>query len=277
MRGAPDGAGRVADGDKASMPNRLHRALRLLTGRRSGSAEPERPAPATLLFDVYGTLVDPAGMAEHLAADVGAQAADFAALWREKQLEYSFRRGLMQAYVPFAVCTAQALAYCCERLGVTMAAERREALLEAYGSLPAFADAAAALQQLRAAGHPLFAFSNGTAADVEAVLRHAGLLDAVMGVISVDALRTFKPAPAVYAYARRESGAWGQPCWLISSNPFDVIGARAAGLFAAWVQRSAANVLDPWDMAPSLTVSSLTGLVDRLTGRESVENASQFQ
>lgn len=259
------------------MPNRLHRALRLLTGRRAGSAQRDRPAPATLLFDVYGTLVDPAGMAEHLAADVGALAVDFASLWREKQLEYSFRRGLMQAYVPFAVCTAQALAYCCERLGVALPPERRQALLDAYASLPAFPDAASALQRLRAAGHPVFAFSNGAAADVEAVLRHAGLLDELMGVISVEALRTFKPAPAVYAYARRESGAWGQPCWLISSNPFDVIGARAAGLFAAWVQRSAANVLDPWDIPPSLTVTSLAGLAEHLTGGERLENASHFQ
>lgn len=261
----------------SSHPNMLHRALRLFTGRRAAPPDVERPTPATVLFDVYGTLVDPAGMAEHLAADIGERSVEFATLWREKQLEYSFRRGLMQNYASFSVCSAQALAYCCDRLDVAMTTERRQELLTATLRLPAFADAAPALRELRAAGHPLFAFSNGTVADVEMVLQNAGLLEWVMGVISVDPLRTFKPSPAVYAYARRESGAWGQPCWLISSNPFDVIGARAAGLFAAWVQRSAANVLDPWGINPSLTVGSLTALADQLTTTESGANASQLQ
>jgi 2-haloacid dehalogenase len=59
----------------------------------------------TLAFDVYGTLVDPSGMAKHLAHDLGAKAAEFADCWREKQLEYSFRRGLMQNYADFSICT----------------------------------------------------------------------------------------------------------------------------------------------------------------------------
>jgi 2-haloacid dehalogenase len=55
----------------------------------------------TLAFDVYGTLVDPSGMAAHLAPDLGAKAAEFADCWREKELEYSFRRGLMHNYADF--------------------------------------------------------------------------------------------------------------------------------------------------------------------------------
>ncbi len=71
-------------------------------------------------FDVYGTLVDPLEMQRHLRALLGEQAGQFAALWREKQLEYSFRRGLMRAYVSFDVCTAQALAYVMQALGVAI-------------------------------------------------------------------------------------------------------------------------------------------------------------
>ena len=67
----------------------------------------------TLTFDVYGTLVDPSGMAKHLADDLGSEAASFADFWREKQLEYSFRRGLMQNYADFSICTSDALNFAC--------------------------------------------------------------------------------------------------------------------------------------------------------------------
>ena len=64
-----------------------------------------------IAFDVYGTLVNPLAMANHLKSLVGDLAGRFAELWRAKQLEYSFRRGLMRAYQPFSVCTWEALLY----------------------------------------------------------------------------------------------------------------------------------------------------------------------
>jgi 2-haloalkanoic acid dehalogenase, type II len=218
----------------------------------------------TFLFDVYGTLVDPAGIAAQLQADLGDRATEFAALWREKQLEYSFRRGLMQLYATFAVCTAEAFDHTATRLGHAFPPARREAILDAYRRLPAFAETVPVLQRLRTIGHRLFAFSNGTKDDVSAVLDYAKVLPLLDGVISVDELKLFKPAPAVYAHARRASGAWAAPCWLVSGNAWDVIGARSAGLDAAWVRRTAAQIFDPWGIEPTLTVGSLAELADRL-------------
>ena len=63
----------------------------------------------TLAFDVYATLIDTHGVIVALEKHVGAKAHDFSRTWREKQLEYSFRRGLMQNYENFAVCTSNAL------------------------------------------------------------------------------------------------------------------------------------------------------------------------
>ena len=63
----------------------------------------------TLAFDVYGTLVDPSGIAEHLAHELGGKATEFADCWREKQLEYSFRRGLMDNYADFSICTSDGM------------------------------------------------------------------------------------------------------------------------------------------------------------------------
>ncbi len=221
------------------------------------------PAP-TLLFDVYGTLVDPARMAEHVQSDVGDRASAFATAWREKQVEYAFRRGLMQLYEPFSVCTSEAFDHTALTFHHVFTAERRRDLLDRYKTLPAFAEVETALRALGEAGHRLFAFSNGTAADVTAVLQNAAILSLMEGVVSVDDLRTFKPAPAVYAHARRAIGAWAEPCWLISSNAWDVIGARAAGLDAAWVKRSAGQVYDPWGIEPILCVASLSELTDRM-------------
>src|SRR5215472_15520878 len=114
----------------------------------------------TLGFDVYGTLVDPAAMADHLSEDVGPKAADFAEYWRGKQLEYSFRRGLMNHYADFSVCTGDALNFTCRRFKTAISEERRSELLGLYRHLPAFGDVTEGLLLLRAGFH-LFAFSNG--------------------------------------------------------------------------------------------------------------------
>jgi 2-haloacid dehalogenase len=83
----------------------------------------------TLAFHVYGTLVDPFGMAKHLAHDLGAKAANFANCWREKQLEYSFRRALMRNYADFSVCTSDALNFTYKRFKAAISAGRQSELL----------------------------------------------------------------------------------------------------------------------------------------------------
>jgi 2-haloacid dehalogenase len=67
----------------------------------------------TLAFDVYGTLIDTQGVVSKLQELVGDKATSFSQTWREKQLEYTFRRGLMQNYQNFSVCTSNALDYTC--------------------------------------------------------------------------------------------------------------------------------------------------------------------
>jgi 2-haloacid dehalogenase len=76
----------------------------------------------------------------------------------------------------------------------------------------------------------------------------------------VDAIRTFKPDPAVYEYLVAELYAPREMVWLISSNPFDVIGAKACGLRTAWVQRDAKRVFDPWELKPDAVIHNLAEL-----------------
>lgn len=217
-----------------------------------------------LAFDVYGTLVDHRGMTNHLQPDAGEQAGSVTDLWRQKQLEYAFRRGLMRVYEDFGVCTRQALRFAFRAHGLTLVPDREDAIMARYLALPAFDDAAEALRAL--SDYPRFAFSNGSYPALEKVLGHNGLLEELDGLVSVDDIHSFKPDPAVYTHARRATGAMDQPLCLVSSNGWDVIGARASGLKAVWVQRDPNTVFDDWGIEPSAIVGSLSELPEVLSG-----------
>ena len=221
---------------------------------------------ATIAFDVYGTLIDTNGVVDRLREWIGSQAEVFSQTWRSKQLEYSFRRGLMRRYETFAVCTRHALDYCCAEYDVSFSSEQKDTLLQSYRSLPAFADVEESLGTLQAEGHRLFAFSNGTSEAVKEILHANGLLERFEGVVSCDALKTFKPNPDVYHYFMSEAGD-SNDAWLISGNPFDVIGAVSAGMKSAWVKRSDRSVFDPWGIEPTVTVESLNELCEKIASQ----------
>ena len=218
----------------------------------------------TIAFDVYGTLIDTQGVVSELRALAGDRADVFAQTWREKQLEYTFRRGLMRRYENFAVCTRQALDYCCAHYELSFSPEQKNQLLEAYKTLPAFDDVEDGLTMLHGKGHRLFAFSNGTASAVDTLLVNAGIRDFFDSVISVDDLKTFKPTPDVYQHFLQQSGAEPSESWLISSNPFDVIGAANVGMLTAWLRRSEKAIFDPWGIEPTLTIESLSELFEKI-------------
>ncbi len=219
----------------------------------------ERLKPV-LAFDVYGTLIDPFHMKEHLRAAFGERAKEASELWRSKQIEYSFRRALMKKYRPFDACTAQALSFVSAQLGIPLSEEAHKALMSKYLQLPAFPDVTAALAELTAQGFTITAFSNGTESAVRAVLDHADVLTRFSRIVSVDPRRTFKPDPAVYEYLVAQLSVPKESVWMISSNPFDVIGAKACGLHTAWVQRDLKRIFDPWEFEPDLIVRGLAQL-----------------
>lgn len=210
----------------------------------------------TLAFDVYGTLIDTHGVVQQLQSMVGSKAAAFSQSWRDRQLEYSFRRGLMGDYQTFAVCTRQALDYTDQLFSSGLSDADKQQLMAAYLQLPVFDDVENCLAQLQHDGHQLYAFSNGTFEAVDTLLVNAGIRSSFLDIISVDELKTFKPDPATYQHFLSRSQAAAENAWLVSSNPFDVLGALGAGLSAAWVKRSAA-IFDPWGVEPTATISSL--------------------
>jgi 2-haloacid dehalogenase len=220
--------------------------------------------PLVLGFDVYGTLVDPFGMERQLASLYGDRGRAICALWRQKQLEYSFRRGLMRCYEDFDACTERALSLAAKTFKVELPDAARQQLLTDYLNLPAFPDVMPALETLKSSGCRLLVFSNGVESSLRTLLGNAGMLSYFDGVVSVDDIKTFKPNPDVYAYLVSRGGSPGEETWLVSSNPFDVIGAKSAHLRAAWVKRNSEAVFDPWEFEPDIVVSDLTGFTAAL-------------
>lgn len=168
----------------------------------------------------------------------------------------------MRQYVDFDACTVQALRFVSAQLGAPLEKDDELALLESYLHLPTFSDVRSGLARLRGAGHNLVALTNGVERSVRSLLEHAGVDGYFEAVLSADQIATFKPDPAVYALLKRVTDVYPNETWLVSGNPFDVVGAKACGLKAAWLRRDPAKIFDPWEFTPDLAVESL----DELSG-----------
>lgn len=217
-----------------------------------------------LAFDVYGTLVDPIGISRQLERHVPeGRAIPIAEVWRRKQLEISFRLTAMGRYEDFEWCTRRALEYALAHAGVELADAARDELIARYDDLDAFPDAQPGLERLRAAGHQLLVLSNGTPRMLAAILDSSGLGGYFEAIVSVDEVKQFKPAPAVYVHGAKRIGRRPEELRLVSSNPFDDIGAEAAGLQAAWVDRSG-GLFESDGAPPDVVVATLTELADLL-------------
>jgi 2-haloacid dehalogenase len=214
----------------------------------------------TLAFDVYGTLIDTSGVFNSLERMIGDKATIFMDTWRNKQLEYSFRRGLMNAYTDFSVCTEDSLEFCCQMFKTDLSQNQKDSLMNEYAILPPFSDVKTSLTSLKKSGHKLFAFSNGSKKAVSKLLTNAQIIGMFDGIVSVESLETFKPNPLVYEYFNQQTNSKKTDSWLISGNPFDVVGAVSFGMRSAWVQRSPDSIFDPWGIKPTTTINKLTDL-----------------
>ena len=225
-----------------------------------------RVMPAVLAFDVYGTLVDPIRVWTRLREYVPDRAVSIAELWRQKQLEYAFRLTAMDRYQDFEWVTARALEYALEASATALAPDQVAGLLAQYDELEPFPDVVPGLEALSRLDLQLVVFSNGSPRMLNAVLASSGLARYFQDVVSVDDVRAFKPSPRVYCHLMSRVRRLAGEVLLVSSNPFDVIGAQATGVPAAWVNRSEAP-FDPIADPPGLVVTSLEALAVTLTGR----------
>jgi 2-haloacid dehalogenase len=220
---------------------------------------------AALAFDMYGTLVDPASLADALTAQVEDPEA-VAAAWRRHQLEISWLLTAMGRYEDWAQVTRYGLLAALQEAEQELSPGQLDELLGQTRVPVLYGDVPAALAELSAAGHVLAVFSNGTAGQLEAILADTAIGGYFADVISVDEVGVFKPAPAVYEHAARRLGLPIADVWLVSANPFDAAGGKAAGMLVCKVERQPSMqyaFADP----PDLIMTSLAALPTALTER----------
>ncbi|KAG9240961.1 HAD-like domain-containing protein [Calycina marina] len=208
-----------------------------------------------IAFDLYGTLLSTASIATELATHFGDKKAEsIAALWRRYQLEYTFRMVSMDTYKSFDKVTASSLDHALAEAQVTLSASDKAELLKAYDSLSIFPEVESTLRSLQK-DSTIYAcvFSNGTDAMVNSSVKKSPSLSPLSSVfkdlITVEEVKTYKPSPKVYHHLARKVGKSNSKedmasMWLVSGNPFDIVGARAAGMNSAWVDRAGNGWLD---------------------------------
>lgn len=215
---------------------------------------------STLAFDVYGTLFDVSATRARLQSLIDVDVDTFSSMWRQKQLEYTFRRAAMNAYEEFSICTEQALRFTCLSLEQKFDDASLRRMMKVYQDLPLFEDVRPCLQALTTEGHEIYAFSNGLRANVEDLLESASVASFFVGVVSVDDVKTFKPDPRCYRYFLESTNSGAESAWLVSANAFDIIGAAETGMQTVLVNRNESALLDPWEIEPRLTVRALDAL-----------------
>ncbi|RYP14315.1 hypothetical protein DL765_006480 [Monosporascus sp. GIB2] len=218
-------------------------------------------------FDLYGTLLSTESIAMELAKHYGEDnAKPLAALWRRYQLEYTWRINSMGEYRPFSELTRAALHHAAAEQGLApLSPETAHALMRSYDALWAFPEVGLALDRLllgRDGGKKVeaYVFSNGTAEMVANSVRNSPDLGAradrpFRALVTVDddeGPRCYKPDRRVYSHLMRRAGVdegHEGDVWVVSANPFDIVGARAAGLNAAFIDRAGKGWIDHLDEA----------------------------
>jgi 2-haloacid dehalogenase len=219
-----------------------------------------------VIFDAYGTLFDVHSVIAAAEQMFPGHGDALSQLWRQKQIEYTQLRTLADPadapgahYRPFWDITRDALRFAAKKLQLTLGRAAEKRLMDEYACLSAFPDAVPALRALRdAAAGPsttpapsgnepvsrigLAILSNGNPQMLDIAVKSAGMTGLFDHVLSVDAVRAYKPSPAAYALGTQAFAAQPREIVFVSSNGWDVAGATWFGFTTFWLNRQNAPV-----------------------------------
>jgi 2-haloacid dehalogenase len=187
------------------------------------------------VFDAYGTLYDVQSVLTHVERACPGRGALITQIWRLKQLEYTWLLTSMEAFADFAIATRDSLIFALKSAGVTPNEAMIAELENAYLHLAPVPEAREALEGL--SGYTRAIFSNGSAAMLDALVQNSQFLPLFEHVISVDPARAYKPSPKAYALVAAATGIPASETMFVSSNGFDVVGAKRFGFQVAWIRR----------------------------------------
>ncbi|MEM7368067.1 MAG: haloacid dehalogenase type II [Bacteroidota bacterium] len=213
----------------------------------------------SIVFDAYGTLFDVQTLDAFLKEHYGDKSQPINAIWRQKQLQYTWLRSLMGRYEPFSNVTTDALRYACQVQGEVLSASLEQQLVQRYYTLQAFPDTLSSLGKL-ASSVQLAVLSNANPEMLEQAVHHNGLHPFLTHILSVDSIQMYKPIPAVYDLATQAFGLEKEEIVFVSSNTWDVAGAKSAGLRVIWLNRYNGN-LEELGIEPDWQISSLEEII----------------
>ena len=188
------------------------------------------------VFDAYGTLFDYASAAARCGDVLGNKLAGLNALWREKQLQYTWLRALQGRHADFWQVTGDALDFAMATLGLTGSA-LRERLMNLYLTLDVFPEVPETLQRLKTAGFKTAVLSNGTTDMLQSAIANAGIGHLIDLVLSVEEVGVYKPHARVYQLAVGRLGVEREAISFQSSNSWDAYAASAFGMRVVWCNR----------------------------------------
>ena len=191
--------------------------------------------PSVFVFDAYGTLYDTQSVSTLVDELYPGHGPVLSPIWRQKQLEYTWLLTCMGRYEPFGPVTRMSLQFALKSLGLPVEPEPVERLMDKYLRLDPFPDTREALRLL--SSRPLAILTNGSRAMIDPLVRNTGMEATFAAVLSVDEVGCFKPRPEVYDLVPRRMGVRPDEVMFVSSNPFDVAGAKAAGFKVGWIRR----------------------------------------
>jgi 2-haloacid dehalogenase len=217
-------------------------------------------SPAAVLFDAYGTLFDVYSVTARAEQLFPGQGQALAAQWRTTQIDYTRLYTLSGRYKPFWDITQDALRYSLKRLKLPADSAAERALMGEYACLSAFPENLPALRQLKARGVRTGILSNGDPQMLNIAVNSAGMSGLFDWVLSVDAVKQFKTAPAAYALGPQATGAPAQEILFVSSNGWDACCATWYGYQTLWVNRAGLPV-EELGVAPTQVGSSLADVL----------------